>query len=306
MTLDSSPIASLQQEVEALRLHLADTTSACGAHPPGHFYSPIPGANDIGSRLDGMTRGLAPRELPKINLREEQQLEILARIGTVIDHVPPFPEQAEDAFRYCYQNTQYGCNHAIMLQGMLRMLHPKRIREIGSGFSSAVMLVMSERYLDGKLSCTFIEPFMHRLDALLRSSNRERCRIYAKRVQDVDVDVFRSLDAGDILFIDSSHVVKFGSDLEHIFREVLLILARGVYIDFHDIFYPFEYPAAWIELGHLWNECYMIRAFLANNDRYQIELFSDYLVHFHLDKIDAVSPLCLKNTGANLWVSKAG
>jgi predicted O-methyltransferase YrrM len=237
-------------------------------------------------------------------LREAQQLETLAKIGDAIEHAPPFPVDPSDAFRYHYVNSQYGYNDAIILHGMLRLLRPKRIIEIGSGFSSAVMLDTSERYLGGELSCTFIEPFTDRLESLLRPGDRERCRVYAAKVQDVDVVVFKSLGAGDILFIDSSHVVKYGSDLEHIFREVLPILAPGVHIHFHDVFYPFEYPVAWIELGHFWNECYMIRAFLANNYRYQIELFSDYLAHFHLDKIEAVSPLCLKNTGANLWLSK--
>ncbi len=295
---------SLQLEVEALRAQVHALEVARGAHPLGHFYSPVPSPEDIAGRLRQLEQCAVPRQLPEIDLRAERQLARLSLIGATIEYQPPFPEQQTDGFRYYFENSQYSYNDAITLHGMLRSLGPKRLIEIGSGFSSALILDTNERYLSGSLSCNFIEPYIERLDALLRATDRNECRIYEARVQDVDLHIFSSLAANDVLFIDSSHVMKYGSDLEYILREVLPLLAPGVYIHFHDIFYPFEYPEAWIKAGHFWNECYMIRAFLANNTSYRIELFSDYIAHFHRAELEAVSPLCLKNTGANLWLSK--
>ncbi len=305
MTVDGQQIAQLQQEIEELRSRLAALTVACGSHPPGHFYSPIPGAADIALRAAEIRAGPLPRSVPGIDLADSRQLENLRAIGAAIEYSPPFPETRSEAFRYYYENHEYSYTDAITLHGMLRRLKPKRLIEIGSGFSSAVMLDTNERYLGGSLSFTFIEPYTERLELVMRDGDREQCRIYQLKVQDVDLDVFKSLEAGDVLFIDSSHVVKFGSDVEYIFREVLPVLTSGVYIHFHDIVYPFEYLAYWVdEEGLFWNECYMLRAFLSNNNAYQIELFINYLTHFYRDELEAVSPLCLRNTGANLWLSK--
>jgi predicted O-methyltransferase YrrM len=259
---------------------------------------------EITDRLSCLKRTGVPMELPEIQLGVQRQLATLTRIGEAINHNPPFPENATSDFRYFYLNSQYGFNDGITLHGMLRSLRPKRLVEVGSGYSSALILDTNERYLGNGVDCSFIEPYPERLNALLRNTDRSICHIYESKVQSVDSSVFLALEAGDILFIDSSHVVKFGSDLEYILREVLPLLARGVFIHFHDIFYPFEYPEAVIRLGHFWNECYLLRAFLANNNAYRIELFSDYIARFHPRELEAVSKLCLKNSGANLWISK--
>ncbi len=297
-------MAALQAEVAALRDRINEYEKAKGAHPLGHYYSPVPSADDVARRSAEYERAEMPRLLPEIDLQVERQLERLAAIGTAIDHQPPFPEEQSGEFRYYYHNTQYGFNDGIMLHGMLRSLRPKRLIEIGSGFSSALILDTNERYLERSLACSFIEPYTERLEALIRDADRRECRIFASRVQDVDPGIFATLAAGDILFIDSSHVVKYGSDVEYILRAVLPLLAAGVFIHFHDIFYPFEYTQAFPEAGHYWNECYLLRAFLANNANYRIELFGDYIQRFYRDELTAVSPLCLKNTGGHLWISK--
>jgi hypothetical protein len=302
--VDDQRVAGLQQEVQRLQAQVRAMEVAGGSHALGHFYSPIPSSDDIESRLIQLQRMGVPRLLPEIDLGVERQLAFLDKIKEAIGSEILFPEQRTDDFRYYFENTQYGYNDAITLHGILRSLRPKRLIEVGSGFSSALVIDTNERYLEGTLSCTFIEPFTERLDALLRDSDRQHYQIFKSKVQNVDSGVFASLEANDILFIDSSHVAKYGSDLEYLLREVLPLLAPGVFIHFHDIFYPFEYPEPWIRGGHFWNECYMLRAFLANNASYRIELFTDYIAHFYRDHLEAVSPLCLKNTGANLWLSK--
>jgi hypothetical protein len=108
-----------------------------------------------------------------------------------------------------------------------------------------------------------------------------------------------------VLFVDSSHVLKFGSDLADIFRRVLPVLNPGVYIHFHDVFHPFEYPDSWLLEGRYWNECYFLHAFLANNAAYRIQLFNDYLGRHFMTELTAVSPLYAKNPGGSLWIRKA-
>jgi predicted O-methyltransferase YrrM len=297
-------IIGLQQEVETLRAKLATCEAAGGAHPPGHFYSPLPSAEDIAGRLAEADRTGLQSEIAEIDLGVERQFANLARIREAVAGDVPFPEEQHETFRYYYKNSQYSYNDGIMLFGMLRSIRPKRIIEIGSGFSSALILDTNDLYMNNSVSCSFIEPYPDRLNALLRENDRLNCQIYTSRVQDVDLAIFSSLEAGDILFVDSSHIVKYGSDLEYILRVVLPALQRGVVIHFHDIFFPFEYPVEVVRLGHFWNECYMLRAFLANNDTYRIELFGDFIRQFHLREIETISPLCLKNSGAHLWISK--
>jgi len=108
-----------------------------------------------------------------------------------------------------------------------------------------------------------------------------------------------------VLFIDSSHVLKTASDVHYLFTSVLPVLAAGVYVHVHDMFWPFEYLRHWIEEGRAWNECYLVHAFLLYNDTYQIELFNHYLAQCHREVIAAELPAMLENTGGALWLRRA-
>jgi hypothetical protein len=90
----------------------------------------------------------------------------------------------------------------------------------------------------------------------------------------VDLTLLDALEAGDILFIDSSHVVKAGSDCQLLFSDILPRLNLGTLIHFHDVFDRFEYPAAWLRKGRGWNEQYLLRAFLQFNSAFKIKLFT--------------------------------
>ena len=153
----------------------------------------------------------------------------------------------------------YSYSDAIVLYSMMRHLRPQRIIEVGSGFSSAVMLDTNELFLGHQVACTFIEPHPECLLGLMSGDDRTRVTIIAHRLQDVELGVFTALDANDILFIDSSHVLKVGSDVQRIFSEIVPALRPGVYIHFHDVFFPFEYPRHWIERGRHWTEAYAAR-----------------------------------------------
>ena len=270
--------------------------------PPGHFYSPIPLLEDLQANHERIFR--APgRTLPGIALNEARQLELLASFIPYYQELD-FPETKMPGRRYYYRNDYYSYSDAICLYWMLRHLRPARVVEIGSGHSSCVTLDTSDRFFGGAIQCTFIEPDPERLLSLLEPGDPARIEIVPARLQDVPLGRFQALQAGDVLFIDSTHVSKVGSDVNHIFAEVLPSLAPGVHVHFHDVFYPFEYPRDWIYAGRAWTEAYLLRAFLSFNPEFEIVLFNTFLERFHRETFAIHFPLCLRNTGGSIWLRR--
>ena len=108
------------------------------------------------------------------------------------------------------------------------------------------------------------------------------------------LDMEKTLEENDILFIDTSHVSKFESDVNYIFFQVLPRLKKGVIIHFHDIFYPFDYPIEWLEQGRAWNESYMLRSFLMYNPQFRILLFPSLLEQQYSEYMLKNFPMCMK------------
>ncbi|CAN5770970.1 hypothetical protein BH20PSE1_BH20PSE1_02830 [soil metagenome] len=140
--------------------------------------------------------------------------------------------------------------------------------------------------------------------SILKPGDTERIRIIEKPLQDVPVSLFQGLTANDILFIDSTHVSRVGSDVNYLFFEVLPALRPGLFIHFHDVFWPFEYPESWIEEGRQWQEDYVLRAFLEFNQAFEIVVFNAFLETFHGDWFEKYMPLCLKNPGGSIWLRR--
>jgi hypothetical protein len=149
---------------------------------------------------------------------------------------------------------------------------------------------------------TFIEPYPDRLESLITDNDRDRVRILDAPLHKVGFDTFAELEAGDILFIDSTHVGKVGSDVNQIMFEILPRLPSGVHVHIHDIFHPFEYPAAWVFEGRSWNENYFLHAFLIENHRFKISWFNSFLAQSHADRVAAALPLWARNTGGSIWL----
>ena len=274
-------------------------------HPPGHFYSPSPDRAEVRRRRDKLF-DRARTELPGIDLNLTRQEELLLAVRATYDELPfgDAPGAPPDGCRYGYANDQYSYADAICLHGLLRHIAPKRVIEVGSGHSSALMLDVRERFLDGALSLTFVEPYPERLRGLLRAGDHDHVRILEQPVQDVPLALFEELEEGDILFIDSTHVSKTGSDVNHLYLEILPLLRRGVWVHVHDVHYPFEYPEEWVEQGYAWNEAYLLRAFLAFNSAFRIQLFPTFAELFHEEWFRAEMPLCLRNPGGSLWMRR--
>ena len=266
---------------------------------PGHFYSPVPDLAEIEQRADQLFS--SARELPGIDLRAAAQLELFGTLAALAREAP-LPAVPGTTGRYGVENPNYGIGDASMLQAMLRHLQPSQYLEVGSGYTTALALDTNERFLDGKMSLTAIEPHPEVLEAVLRPG--DPVEIIAEPVQFVPIERFRRLGDGDVLFLDCSHVLKTGSDVQHLYTNVLPVLAPGVCVHVHDIFWPFECLRHWVEAGRAWNEAYLLHAFLLFNGAFEILLWNHYLALEHPGSVEAELPAMLETPGGAIWLRR--
>lgn len=271
-------------------------------HPNGHFYSPIISIEDIKKRESEIWKNVDVDGISGLNLKTEEQQKLVKQFNHYYNEIP-FKKERQNNLRYYFENDFYSYTDGTILYSFIRHFKPKRIIEIGSGFSSAVMLDTNELFFNNEIDLTFIDPYAERLISILTPEDKERVKLIETDVQLIPLNIFQELESGDILFVDSTHVAKTGSDVNYILFEILPVLKSGVLIHFHDIFYPFEYPREWVFKGFNWNEDYILKAFLMYNENFEIKLFSDYL-HKHYKEIFASLPLTYLNTGGNLWIEK--
>ncbi|MBX3387667.1 MAG: class I SAM-dependent methyltransferase [Phycisphaeraceae bacterium] len=288
----------------------------------GHYYSPDTSAADITRRADELFQP-PPRDLPGIDLRTPDQLALLDLLAPLAREArfPTERDTSPTGYRYWSRNDFFSLTDALVLTALMRHHRPRRIIEIGSGFSSAVMLDVRDRFLSTPdaqpCHLTFIEPYpAERLDGLLRPADRQSSRVLVNFVQQVPLATYDELDSGDFLFIDSSHVSKIGSDVNHLFFNVLPRLKPGVLVHVHDIFNGLEYPRHWLDEGRRWNEAYLLRAFLQFNSAFHVHLFPNFLgIHEHdrftraLGLTNPPSPTSTSTAhperlGAGLWMRR--
>lgn len=267
--------------------------------PPGHYYSPIVNVPEIKEREQKIW-DKEVSSIKGINLNIDKQLSLLEQLSKYYEE-QPFQENKKDGLRYYFENGLYSYTDAIILYSFIRHHKPKRIIELGSGFTSALMLDVNELFFENKIALKFIEPYPNRLFSLMKDGDNDDNKLIKKNAQDIDLELFKNLEAGDILFVDSTHIVKTGSDVNYILFSILPILKKGVLIHFHDIFFPFEYPKKWVYEGRNWNENYFLRAFLMYNNSVEIKLFSHFIHTLYKDAFKDM-PLSYKNTGGNIWL----
>ncbi len=290
------------RSVVAERDRLRAQIGALG-HPPGHFYSPIPSRSDIEDRFARLHRAES-LNIPGVDLCLSEQTRWLEVVSSYY-HECPFQESKAVGLRYYYSNNMFRHSDAIFLFGILRALQPRRIVEVGSGFSSALMLDTIDRFFPAPVQMTFIEPHPQRLESLLTESDKKSVTILRSQVQKVSSAPWQDLGSGDILFVDSSHVSKCGSDVHFLFSEVLPTLKDGVIIHFHDISFPFEYPEGWFtERNWAWNEAYHLHAFLQYNAQFRIIAWVHLLNRFFAEQIARDMPCCRNDSGGSIWIEK--
>lgn len=272
---------------------------------PGHFYSPVLMPEEIAG-MEEKLFSTTEKTIHGIDMNESYQLELLNKMLAYYADLP-FTHEPNEKYRYYYDNKFFSYNSGIELFCLLRTFKPKRIIEVGSGFSSALMLDANELFFNREMQLTFIEPYPeNRLSKLMKKEDGGSAKVYPTKLQDVDPSIFAQLEENDILFIDSSHVSKPGSDVNMILFDILPVLKKGVIIHFHDIFYPFEYPRNWVmnSGGFGWNELYLLRAFLMYNNVFDIIFLSSFMEEKHKSWFEANMPLCLKKQGGSIYLKK--
>lgn len=280
--------------------------------PEGHFYSPIPNIDEIEKYKTRLFKNRHETEVETegIELNTSSQLKLVNEFSKFYNEVPfkdkkinVESKEEKTAKRYYYCNNSFGHSSAITLYSIMRYFKPKNIIEIGSGFSSCAMMDVNEIFFNNNINCTFIEPYPDLILSLIKED--DNINLLKNKAQDISVDKFKQLKKNDILFVDSSHISKTGSDVNYILFDILPNINNGVIIHFHDIFYPFEYPQKWIYEGRAWNEDYILKAFLQYNNKFKIIYWNHFLGKAYPKVIMEKLPLCMKGTlGSSLWIQK--
>ena len=262
------------EDIEEIDNQIAQATkSIFERYPAGHYYSAVPSQNDLNEFLKNKNDNLL--EFGGINVNISKQLENLAYIEKTFNEIN-FTEEKNSKDLYFLNNIWFHPYDAYTLAAIILKNKPEKIIEIGSGFSTGVMLDINRKFCNNNIKITCIEPNPQRLKDVL-GGELERVSFYEKRLQEVDCEIFKELKENDILFVDSSHVAKMNSDVLKIFFEILPNLNNGVIIHFHDIFNNFSYPKEWIIQKRCWNETFLLRAFLQYNNAFVIEYFCDFM-----------------------------
>ena len=264
-----------------------DLSDRWGYHiRPIHFYEPLPDFREITAEQISERRSY-----PGIDFRWDEQFTLIKQLAKYRDELREL--------EFNFDNDYFSGLDAAIYYALIRHLQPQRIIEIGGGYSTQIASKALATNGKGKLTC--IEPYPERFNGF--NSNLE---LIQKQVEDMDVGFFSSLAANDILFIDSSHTVKFRSDVCFEFLEVLPRLARGVWIHVHDIFFPHDYPAEWLLNQRLaLNEQYLLEAFMAFNRDFKVALSNHWLSIEHLPEISELWPAVSNGTGSSFWFSRA-
>lgn len=269
---------------------------------PIHYYEPLPDFRAI--TPEATTRR---RVSPAIEFDVSGQLDLMQRLGRACRMEV---EAIVAGNRFNFANEYLGGLDAACYYALIRELHPACVIEIGAGYSTRIAdLALGRNRADGhagELVC--IEPF----PAPRLTDDMPQVTLIEQPVEQVALEVFDRLQPNDILFIDSSHAVRFGGDVCREFLEILPRVKPGVWIHVHDIFFPHDYPASWlVERRLAWTEQYLLEAFLSFNSSFAVRGALHWLWAEHRDRLRADWPdAVLDATGgggpASFWMTRRG
>ena len=229
------------------------------------FYSPIP---EISQLPAGTLDRVSP--LAGVALDLDAQLDWMERdLAAPMRELRPPAAGTAGPHVYARGTVSYTLLDATILYGMLRWLRPRRMIELGSGASTLVsaQALRANAAAGAPARLDVYDPY----PGVVTDGLGGLVRLHPTRAQDVPLAAFDSLEAGDVLFVDTTHTVKLGSDVNFVVLDVLPRLAAGVVVHVHDVFLPYEYPRQWIEdFALYWTEQYLLQAFLAHNADWEV------------------------------------
>lgn len=238
-----------------------------------HYYEPMVNPKHLRYALS------KNRALPAVDLDVAAQLSFLERF-TYQQELAAFPLEKGSDLKFYYHNSSFESGDAEYLYSLLRSVKPKRMIEIGSGQSTLISKSALDlnRAEDVAYRCEHVciepyeQPWLEQLGV----------QVIRRRVEECGTALFTSLERNDVLFIDSSHVIRPQGDVVFEYLELLPILKSGVYVHVHDIFTPRDYLQEWVvDEIKLWNEQYLLEAFLSFNEQFQVIGALNFLTHQH-------------------------
>ncbi|MFQ5647371.1 MAG: class I SAM-dependent methyltransferase, partial [bacterium] len=251
-----------------------------------HYYQPVFRVSDVPE--DVWTR---ENPLRGVDMNIDAQLSVLKEFdyNQEIESLPPrYSKEVEEKLGFYFNNETFGSGDAEIFHNILRRFQPKKLIEIGAGFSTRLARQALERNRDEGALCEHIciepfeQPWLEKLGP----------RIIRARVESLPLSTFENLEKNDILFIDSSHIVRTGGDVLFEYLELLPTLKSGVLVHVHDIFLPFEYKREWVvERKFFWTEQYLLQAFLAFNADFEVFLSLNYLANRHRNELEKACPV---------------
>ena len=241
------------------------------------YYEPAFHPDDLPGEQGGA------RALPGLEMNLSRQLDLLEEI-VALEKPAPFPDERQDELTFFYKNENFKSGDACAWWAMILLQQPRRILEVGAGYST---LIAREAIAALPHACRHIciepyeQPWLEDCDAEIIRQPVERC----------DPSLFDQLEEGDILFIDSSHMIRPGGDVLFEYLQILPRLKKGVLVHIHDIFTPRDYLPEWLhQENKFWNEQYLLEAFLTLNRDFEVVLALNHLKHQHYDKLAAAFP----------------
>ena len=282
----TAPILKLYAQFNGKRLPRSrKLLKFIGVYPiRDHYYQPLFKHNNLKKSLR------EKRNLPGINLNESAQLELLSKLNFSNELINLSLDKTN---KY---NYEFNINHGPFRSGdaefiyqLIRYYKPKNIIEIGSGSSTLIASIAREKNdesRDAKTSHICIEPYQGEFLSEINGID-----VIRNLVEECDQKTFKKLGENDLLFIDSSHIIRPQGDVLFEYLELLPSLNKGVIVHIHDIFTPRDYLDEWISDQVLfWNEQYLVEALISNSNRYEVIASLNHLKHSHFDKLQRVCP----------------
>lgn len=267
-----------------------------------HYYEPLFNTHRLRTPLD------ADRHLPALDLNVSEQLAFLARFDFVKE-LEQFPLEDAGTGGFYYHNPMFNAGDAEYFYSVIRLIKPARIIEIGSGHSTLLALAATQknREEDPAYRCEHISIEPYERPWLEQTS----ATIVRTRVEETNIGLFKTLSRNDILFIDSSHIIRPQGDVLFEYLEILPVLNPGVMVHIHDIYTPRDYPARVIaERIHFWNEQYLLEGFLSCNNAYKVIGALNYLRYHHTDRLAEKCPVFKSELPSSdpgsFWIVKTG
>lgn len=264
---------------------------------PNHFYQPIPDTSKI-----PLKTFRKKSEMKGININEKLQLNLIKKVFpkfqqeyNKISHTPD-----SQSHIYAFNNLAFDGVDGLVYYCLIRHLKPKKIIEIGSGWSTKI--AAQAALINKTTSLISIEPYPQ---PILIKGFPGLKKVIKKDAQELPLDFFDQLGKNDILFIDSTHTVKTGGDVTFLFLEVLPRLRKGVVIHIHDIFLPFDYPKEWVlDEKRFWAEQYLLQSFLAFNSSFQVLYSNTYMGYKFRKAVQNAFPKSPFSSGGSIWIKK--